>query len=78
MACGIHLFPSRTEKLSHTTPMVLRKSGRVGSRLFLKDPEFPVGSSGFFFCGYNGRRVFLYNTDLREDRGGKSIKFFIS
>ena len=32
IALGIHLFPFRTEKLSPTTPMVLRKSGRVGSR----------------------------------------------
>ena len=29
---GIHLFPFRTEKLSPITPMVLRNSGRVGSR----------------------------------------------
>ena len=27
-------YPYRTEKLSLTTPMVLRKSGRVGSRRF--------------------------------------------
>ena len=32
MALGIHLFPFRTEKLSPITPMVLRNSGRVGSR----------------------------------------------
>ena len=36
IALGIHLFPFRTEKLSPTTPMVLRKSGRVGSRRFKK------------------------------------------
>ena len=30
-----HLFPFRTEKLSPTTSMVLRKSGRVDSRRFL-------------------------------------------
>ena len=29
---GIHLFPFRTEKLSPIAPMVLRNSGRVGSR----------------------------------------------
>ena len=34
MARGIHLFPSRTEKLSPVTPMVLPKGGRVGSRRF--------------------------------------------
>ena len=35
IALGIHLFPFRTEKLSPTTSMVLRKSGRVDSRRFL-------------------------------------------
>ncbi|WP_233426394.1 hypothetical protein, partial [Parabacteroides gordonii] len=34
IALGIHLFPFRTEKLSPTTSMVLRKSGRVDSRRF--------------------------------------------
>lgn len=34
MAQGFHLFPFRTEKLSLVTPMVLRHSGRVGSRRF--------------------------------------------
>jgi hypothetical protein len=29
-----YLFPFRTEKLSPVTPMVLRNSGRVGSRRF--------------------------------------------
>ena len=29
---GFHLFPFRTEKLSPAAPMVLRDSGRVGSR----------------------------------------------
>ena len=34
---GFHLFPFRTEKLSPAAPMVLRDSGRVGSRrLFFK------------------------------------------
>ena len=32
IAPGFHLFPFRTEKLSPVTPMVLRNSGRVGSR----------------------------------------------
>lgn len=35
IASGLHLYPYRTEKLSLTTPMVLRKSGRVDSRRFL-------------------------------------------
>ena len=34
IALGIHLFPFPTEKLSPTTSMVLRKSGRVDSRRF--------------------------------------------
>ena len=34
IAQGFHLFPFRTEKLSLVTPMVLRISGRVGSRRF--------------------------------------------
>ena len=34
IASGVHLYPYRTEKLNLTTPMVLRKSGRVGSRRF--------------------------------------------
>ena len=34
IARGFHLFPFRTEKLSLVTPMVLRNSGRVGSRRF--------------------------------------------
>ena len=46
IAQGFHLFPFRTEKLSLVTPMVLRHSGRVGSRLFKPDPE---QGSGFLF-----------------------------
>ena len=36
-APGFHLFPFRTEKLSPVTPMVLRNSGRVGSRRFSEE-----------------------------------------
>ena len=39
IARGIHLFPFRTEKLSPTTSMVLRKSGRVDSRRFKSESE---------------------------------------
>ena len=50
MARGIHLFPSRTEKLSLATPMVLRNSGRVGSRrLWLKTPVHFLGRESFVF-----------------------------
>ena len=52
MARGIHLFPSRTEKLSLATPMVLRNSGRVGSRRFRKENEsrFNKMLSRLFSC----------------------------
>ncbi len=41
-APGFHLFPFRTEKLSPVTPMVLRNSGRVGSRRFRGSPHILV------------------------------------
>ena len=53
-APGFHLFPFRTEKLSPVTPMVLRNSGRVGSRrFFLKDPLATrnTGARGFSRLG---------------------------
>ncbi|MDC2359242.1 hypothetical protein, partial [Bacteroides ovatus] len=37
----------RTEKLSLVTPMVLRNSGRVGSRRFLRSPLIHFESRGF-------------------------------
>ena len=37
IALRFHLFPFRTEKLSSVTPMVLRNSGRVGSRRFFRE-----------------------------------------
>ena len=37
IARRFHLFPFRTEKLSSVTPMVLRNSGRVGSRRFFRE-----------------------------------------
>ena len=48
---GFHLFPFRTEKLSPTAPMVLRNSGRVGSRrLFqVKDPFLSIAGEGIAF-----------------------------
>ena len=54
IARGIHLFPFRTEKLSPTTSMVLRKSGRVDSRRFskreLKGRKEFIRKSGLLFC----------------------------
>ena len=51
-----HLFPFRTEKLSSVTPMVLRNSGRVGSRRFL-EREAPVSedAGAFLFSGLSFR-----------------------
>ena len=49
IASGFHLFPFRTEKLSPIAPMVLRRSGRVGRRLFFKK-EPVIGLAGFFFA----------------------------
>ena len=60
IALGFHLFPSRTEKLSPGTPMVLHeKCGRVGRRLFLVHE--PSQSMSFvkalFLCLYAGSHV---------------------
>ena len=53
IAQGFHLFPFRTEKLSLVTPMVLRNSGRVGSRRFWwKPPSQSNDSEAFFVCLY--------------------------
>ena len=53
IARRFHLFPSRTEKLSFVTPMVLPFGGRVGSRRFTFGCRGPVTNSGRapFFCG---------------------------
>ena len=50
---GIHLFPFRTEKLSPIAPMVLRNSGRVGSRhLYWRGTEkrWNAHSAPLFCC----------------------------
>ena len=49
IARGFHLFPFRTEKLSLVTPMVLRNSGRVGSRRFLRSLACLLDGRGFLF-----------------------------
>ena len=59
IAPGFHLFPFRTEKLSPVTPMVLRNSGRVGSRRFFEEaprPETDGGLSAFVPFGWSGER----------------------
>ena len=59
IARGIHLFPFRTEKLSLVTPMVLRNSGRVGSRRLEKGEsrkrEESVERLAPFFVIYTSR-----------------------
>src|SRR5574344_901597 len=58
IAQGFHLFPFRTEKLSLVTPMVLRISGRVGSRRFTEKSSV-TEMFRRIFCFY----TFLENTD---------------
>ena len=63
IARGIHLFPFRTEKLSLVTPMVLRNSGRVGSRRLearRKPEERGVSPKGLtpFSVIYTSRLIF--------------------
>src|SRR5574344_1999967 len=50
IASGFHLFPFRTEKLSPVTPMVLRNSGRVGSRRFQAESFTTTVVRLSFFC----------------------------
>ena len=53
IAPGFHLFPFRTEKLSPVTPMVLRNSGRVGSRRFFsRAPAVTRDCGGFFMSSF--------------------------
>ena len=61
IALGIHLFPFRTEKLSLITPMVLRNSGRVGSRRFFREfipsGQKTRGDDLFIDVGKEGGRI---------------------
>ena len=53
IAPRFHLFPFRTEKLSPVTPMVLRNSGRVGSRRFFsRAPAVVTDCGGFFMSSF--------------------------
>ena len=52
IALRFHLFPFRTEKLSSVTPMVLRNSGRVGSRRFQREALVSEDAGAFLFLGY--------------------------
>ena len=66
IALGFHLFPFRTEKLSPTTPMVLRKSGRVGSRRFRREsPQASMLGGSLFFV----RRGVSKGVFLKSERG---------
>ena len=56
IALRFHLFPFRTEKLSSVTPMVLRNSGRVGSRRFFRERSPYIGRCrGFLVFGLSFR-----------------------
>ena len=56
IALRFHLFPFRTEKLSSVTPMVLRNSGRVGSRRFFRERSPCIGRCrGFLVLGLSFR-----------------------
>ena len=62
IASGFHLFPFRTEKLSLITPMVLRNSGRVGSRRFFQRVH-PLGSEdtrGWLVFGYKQYPLIIF------------------
>ena len=48
-AAGLHLFPSRTEKLSPPAPMVLPLVGRESRSPPISAPPEPHGSGGAFF-----------------------------
>ena len=50
LASGFHLFPFRTEKLSPITSMILRNSGKVDSRRFIKLPSHLI-VKGVFLLG---------------------------
>ena len=67
IALGIHLFPFRTEKLSPTTSMVLRKSGRVDSRRFFRSESesSPWRKPIQFWVGFFRFRQPISHVDVR-------------
>ena len=69
IALGFHLFPFRTEKLSPTTPMVLRKSGRVGSRRFRRESPQASMLEGSLFLLEGFLKEFLWNWRERRREG---------
>ena len=67
IAPGFHLFPFRTEKLSPVTPMVLRNSGRVGSRRFFsRAPAVVTDCGGFFYVFLPAVPFFLPRNASRD------------
>jgi hypothetical protein len=58
IASGRHLFPFRTEQLSHSAPMVLggQPPGRVGRRRFFVDSGPPQSGGPLSFSGLAARR----------------------
>ena len=65
IALGIHLVPFRTEKLSPTTSMVLRKSGRVDNRRFCQVERLNARKESIVrlvpFLVYKALKVNLYS-----------------
>ena len=59
IARRFHLFPFRTEKLSSVTPMVLRNSGRVGSRRFFREKPLYRKMQGLFLYPDGCRSVMV-------------------
>ena len=57
IALRFHLFPFRTEKLSSVTPMVLRNSGRVGSRRFFRERSPCIGRCRGFLVFWLSFRI---------------------
>ena len=69
IARGIHLFPFRTEKLSLVTPMVLRNSGRVGSRR-LRERRSSFERVDSFLILYLSVFLYIFGTSYRD--GGET------
>ena len=75
IASGFHLFPFRTEKLSPVTPMILRKSGKVGSRHFFRRHPF---SWVPFFLLLHRKALHLRIYTMKTNRAMKiKVLFFV-
>ncbi len=73
IAQGFHLFPFRTEKLSLVTPMVLRNSGRVGSRRFFREFVSSLEETNSLSFLYPSRELSLLSYSARKSLSLSSI-----